>query len=356
MADITADDLRAAVAAGTITEAQAAGVVALADNRRGFRAAMSGDDEPFEFFRGFSEIFITVGLAILSAGAVGLLVLLGSAVAIGAAAAALSWFLSYYFATRRRMTLPTMLLSCVFAGAMLTLGAGLLTDLDGTFARGPALAVCGTAFIGMLAYFAVFRLPFAAFVIGLLAAAMVFILFGGVESSIAMLWVDPGSILFDLTTGSRAAYATLAIGVIAFVAAMLFDTRDPHRISRHSATAFWLHLIAAPALVNSIAATLYGQGGAMGYGLTALALLAITLLAMIIDRRSFLTAGIAYIAILVAWLFRGADGLGPVLTLLILGAFITLMGAFWTDLRAILMRRLPDFPGKNRLPPYREAP
>ncbi len=62
------DDLRAAVAAGILTEAQAAGVIALAQGRAGQRAHMAAEDEPFEFFRGFSEIFVSVGLLILLAG------------------------------------------------------------------------------------------------------------------------------------------------------------------------------------------------------------------------------------------------------------------------------------------------
>ena len=48
-------DLRAAVAAGILTEAQAASVTAIANDRAGKRAAMPAEDEPFEFFRGFSR-------------------------------------------------------------------------------------------------------------------------------------------------------------------------------------------------------------------------------------------------------------------------------------------------------------
>jgi len=36
------------------------------------------------------------------------------------------------------------------------------------------------------------------------------------------------------------------------------------------------------------------------------------------------------------------------------GLAITGLGTFWTDLRARMMRALPDFPGKHRLPPYSE--
>jgi hypothetical protein len=136
---------------------------------------------------------------------------------------------------------------------------------------------------------------------------------------------------------------------------MWFDTRDPHRLGRHAATAFWLHLLAAPALVNTVALTLYNIGGSGGMIATSLALLLIAGLALVIDRRSFLTAGIAYIALLIAWVVRGGgDGnLGQwAMILLILGFFITALGTWWVPLRAALMRALPDFPGKASLPPY----
>ena len=74
---ITPEDLRAAVAAGIVTEAQAVSVSALADSRAGKRLAMPAEDEPFEFFRGFSEIFVSIGLVILMSGIAALLVTVG---------------------------------------------------------------------------------------------------------------------------------------------------------------------------------------------------------------------------------------------------------------------------------------
>jgi hypothetical protein len=78
-------------------------------------------------------------------------------------------------------------------------------------------------------------------------------------------------------------------------------------------------------------------------------------LALVIDRRSFLTAGIAYFAALLGFALEASDqDLSWVGVLLILGLFITVLGAFWTQVRAALMRALPGFPGKHRLPPYSE--
>ena len=60
-----------------------------------------------------------------------------------------------------------------------------------------------------------------------------------------------------------------------------------------------------------------------------------------------------YLAAVIYWLFS-MDGGGTQLPLLMLviGAFITGLGTFWTHLRVALMRALPNFPGKSRLPPW----
>ncbi|HMO09865.1 MAG TPA: hypothetical protein PKD10_19805, partial [Paracoccaceae bacterium] len=85
-------------------------------------------------------------------------------------------------------------------------------------------------------------------------------------------------------------------------------------------------------------------------------------LTLIANRRgSWLWSGIGIlltwfgVAIVIAWLIRGEDGgdFGHLVAILLaLGAFITALGTFWVQLRAGLMRALPDFPGKRRLPPY----
>ena len=66
---------------------------------------------------------------------------------------------------------------------------------------------------------------------------------------------------FLLSAGGPFAWITLALGILVFIVAMIFDMSDPHRVTRRSANGFWLHIIAAPALVNTIALTLLSGGG-----------------------------------------------------------------------------------------------
>ena len=204
--------------------------------------------------------------------------------------------------------------------------------------------------LAMVAWYRRFRLPFAAFLTGALSSARSIPSppRPRMSSGLSRGWRATAA-LFDLGESPAFATATLLFGIGAFLVGMWFDTRDPHRLGRHSATAFWCHLLAAPALVNTVAVTLMNGGG---IGFLAIALVLITLLALVIDRRSFLTAAIAYIAIVIGWVMGEGGGTSWIFILLILGAFITAIGTWWVQLRAMVMRILPDFPGKSRLPPY----
>jgi hypothetical protein len=348
---MTPEDLRAAVAAGIIDEAQAARLKALADDRQGKRSAMPQEDEPFEFFRGFSEIFISIGLVILLSGVTALLVAFGGFALLAAvplASAGIAWWWATYFTLKRRMTLPSMVLATAY-GIGITVFAFTILRQAGIEERMIAILGFALAALGMVLWYRHFRLPFSAFLTGAFVLGAVYA-FTASAANVAGLFMAGGyDSLFDLNESPAFATSTLVFGVGAFLAGMWFDTRDPHRLGRHSATAFWCHLLAAPALVNTVALTLLNGSG---IGLLSLALVAITILALVIDRRSFLTAAIVYIAIVIGWAMGEGDGTNWFWVLILLGAFITAIGTWWVQLRGGLMRVLPDFPGKSRLPPY----
>lgn len=352
------DDLRSAVAAGLLTEAQAAGVIAHGDARAGQRATMPAEDEPFEFFKGFSEIFVSVGLIILLGGLSMLVSWLGGAamlILLPAGSAAMAWWWATYFTLKRRMNLPSMVLAIAYGGgifgaALTLLGQSSLPDRAALVLA----ALVGVAAMGL--WYRRFRLPFAMFVLGIFALTAIYGLTTNAQALTGFTRnVGLASGVFDLRNSPQLSAATLVFGLMAFAGGMWFDTRDPYRLGRHAATAFWLHLLAAPALVNTVAMTLYNIGGTSGMLATAAALLVIAALALVIDRRSFLTAGIAYIAVVISWAVRGGSDAGFghwTLIMLVLGALVTALGTWWVPLRAGLMRALPDFPGKTRLPPY----
>lgn len=349
-------DLRAAVAAGLLSEAQAAGLVALASDRAGKRAAMPAEDEPFEFFKGFSEIFVSVGLVILLAGIALLLGWFGGVpimIILPAICAGIAWWWATYFTLERRMNLPSMVLAAAYGGGIYfsvftLLTRGQLPD------RGFFVMASLVAMLAMGVWYRRFRLPFAMFILGLFGLSALYGLTASFDALTGM-HAGFGAAVFDLRSSPYFAMATLGFGVAAFLAGMWYDARDPYRLGRHAATAFWLHLLAAPALVNTVALTLFNIGGSAGMLATALALTLIAALALIIDRRSFLTAGIVYIALVISWMVQGeAEGSAGhwAFILLALGFLITALGTWWVTLRRALMRSLPNFPGKSSLPPF----
>ena len=357
---VTPEDLRAAVAAGIVTEAQAASLSALSQARAGQRAAMPAEDEPFEFFRGFSEIFISIGLVILLSGIAAMLAWFGGAgllIAVPAATAAMAWWWATYFTLRRRMNLPSMVLALSHVSG-LYLSAVTVASMADLPYRVSVVGSFLVGAVGMALWYRRFRLPFPMFILGLNVLGAVYALTASVDSLGGFVEGDRMAglgALFDLRESPAFALATLGFGIAAFLTGMWFDTRDPYRLGRHAATAFWCHMLAAPALVNTVALTLYNTGGTTGIVLLLVALAAITVLALVIDRRSFLSAAIAYIALVIAWILRG-EGEGDfgswTFILILVGALVTAIGTWWVPLRAGLMRALPDFPGKSRLPPF----
>jgi hypothetical protein len=153
--------------------------------------------------------------------------------------------------------------------------------------------------------------------------------------------------IFLLTADGPFAILTFVLGLIGLMIAMRFDMSDPHRVTRRAASGFWLHVIAAPAIVNTVALTLFDAGTAPAQLRWAfIALMAV--IAVVIDRRSFLVSGVGYVVALAVTVAEGQ----AFFIILMLGAGLVLLGAQWEVLRRAIMRALPEFPGKTRLPPY----
>ncbi|TNJ45513.1 hypothetical protein [Phaeobacter sp. B1627] len=348
---ITRDDLRAAVGSGLISESQAASLTSLADSRRGARERLDPGDEPFELFKGFNEIFIVVGLAILAMGwiAVNTASMLTeivnyksqmtTAALIGAA---LLWAISEYFIRVRRMVAPAIALSVLFA-------ANAATGFTAQFAQPfmiaqedyTSLPVALTlSTLALLVYWWRFRVPFAMALIalGLFAVTMI------IAADQSGVPTEIGD-LFLLSANGPFAWITLLVGLLVFAVAMAFDLSDPHRVTRRSAQGFWLHVVAAPALVNTVALTLLeGEQDVM----LALVLAFFALIAIVIDRRSFLITAIGYIVALSTTVF---DSEGTGLSILALGVVLVILGAFWARIRAVLLSLLARVLPLHRLPP-----
>ena len=351
---IERDDLRAAVGSGLINEQQAAGLISLADSRRGARESLNPGDEPFELFKGFNEIFIVIGLLIVSSGWWGVVAFIlgdqmtdlqNSAGFVALLGGGFLWLMSEYFVRKRRMVAPAIALSVMFAANAAFGFIAVLSEpfmvAQNDYSSVPFPLILAT--LTLAVYWWRFRVPFAMAMIavGLFLVAIVFTASRGGR-------VDDISDFFLLSAGGPFAWITLALGLLVFAVAMMFDISDPHRVTRRSANGFWLHVVAAPALVNTVALSLLERDSG-GSNLILLAVLAFfALVAIVIDRRSFLIAAIGYIVALAATVL---DGNGAAWTVLLLGIVLLLLGAFWERIRARVLRLVPGFVPLHRLPP-----
>jgi hypothetical protein len=351
---IERDDLKAAVGSGLINERQAAGLISLSDSHRGARENLNPGDEPFELFKGFNEIFIVIGLLILSFGWWSVVLLaLGNeaknlqdyAMKVTLISGGFLWLLSDYFVHKRRMVAPAIALSVLFGangafGFIAVMGEPfMIAQNDYTSVPFPLVLATLTLAI----YWWRFRVPFAMAMIAVGLFVVTIVYAASREGRIADF-----SEFFLLSAGGPFAWITLALGILVFIVAMMFDMSDPHRVTRRSANGFWLHVVAAPALVNTMALSLLDQENG-GSNLILLAVLFIfAIVAIVIDRRSFLIAAIGYIVTLAVTVF---DGDGAALTVLALGIVLLLLGAFWERIRARVLRLMPGFVPLHRLPP-----
>lgn len=346
---IEPQDLRAAVQRGLLTEAQAAGLTGIAEARRQAVAGVEPGEEPFVLFKGFNEIFIVIGLSILFVGWICVAAVLGAEVfgpgdldTVLVAAVTLFGLAAVqrYFTLIRRMIAPSIALAIMTALTAWVLGSAVahLLGMQDLMASAFSSAVIAAT---MLLHYRAFRVPFDAALIATAVFSTVWALLAG-----GGVLPEDGISLLHLSGSGPLAVLSLVFGLMTFALAMRYDMSDPLRVSTRNTTGFWLHVTAAPAIVNTTALFLlgHGQGGQL---LLLLFLLAIAAVALVIDRRSFLVSGAGYAVWLIFTLFDGSA-----LVILFLGFGLVFLGAQWDRLRSALMRALPEFPGKDRLPPY----
>jgi hypothetical protein len=338
------EDIDAAISAGVMPQAQADALRAFVAERRRSRLEQAGaEDERFRFMTGFNDFFFAIGILLLGFG---MMFFTGGVPLPSLIAALLIWALSELLVRRMRLVLPGILLSLFFiAFVFLAVPADLATLtarvapgqvigsfwLDAIGATGLPIAAATKALIGVAAaslYYWRFRLPFA-----LLPIAASLVLF-------AMA-------LIRLAAGELAPVAwstlTLACGLAVFAAAMSFDMSDRDRMTRRSDCAFWLHLLAAPLIVHSLV-SLIAPNLALISSAAAIVILAIVgilaVIAIAIDRRALLVSALLYIGVVIGYAIQssGLRGSGVFFaTLVILGAFVIILGVGWQPLRRRLI-------------------
>jgi hypothetical protein len=350
------NELDAAVSAGVIGRADADRLAAFLAGRRGAGGDpaenAAGDAEAVRFVRGFHDVFLTIGVALLLTG----IGYTAQVIARGLwpfPVAIAAWLLAEYFTRAKRLTLPSIALSIAFGiagGLALTAiaaafllaapieaqslivkpGGGRLHDTLAPFA----------VLIGSLAFYLRFRLPFTlAQMVVAAAIAIGFFVSAPVQSS---------KLIF------------LIMGVATFVLALYYDLKDPERRTIAADNAFWLHLTAAPLIVHTTIGFVWADTASNLTLPAALATMAVifglALIALIIDRRALLVAGLFYFGAALFIVIRNTaieEGTVFAVTILILGGALLLLGIGWRQVRRAVVTTLMPSEMALRLPTVR---
>jgi len=338
---ISDDVLAQAAARGIVSSEQVSALRALAQDMKAASAPEPDDDEKLRLVSGFSDIFVTLGLALFT-GALGYLTERLGLATMWAVLTAAAWLLAEFFTRRRRTALPSIALLVLFAVAVFSsathalsamFGVAVEPDLPDSLGAGDSLIFLGSALITLalttLHYWR-FRVPIT------------------IAAGTAALGIAVISLVGAIAPGFIEAYLkliVLLVGLGVFALAMRFDLSDPERVTRRTDIAFWLHLLAAPMIVHPLLAQL-SEGADMSTVAPAILAIffALGVVAVVIDRRAMLVSGLVYAGYALGSLFQRvgfADTTTP-LTALALGAFVLLLSAGWRPVRAGLLKLLPS--------------
>jgi hypothetical protein len=344
-------EIRAAVEAGVLGREEA-------DRFEAFLKTRSDPDrlldaENLRFLTNFNDVFLSIGLGVLLTGVAVLSgQLLNGLFSIESqprlvlglaplAVLATAWGLAEYFTGRRRLLLPSMLLSVVICiCAAMSASAFLFSEPGGesfegfsdVFAR-LGYVGAGAAALAALAVRLRFKLPFSLF---LLASSVAMLFYVGVA---------------DLANGdmSAAGLTMLIAGLLTLAAAIWYDAKDPSRSSLWSDSAFWLHFAAAPQIMMGLRGMILGfdiaPNGVVGATTMLLVLLAFAILSLALNRRALIVSGLISFATALGFLIsnvgRGDAATTMMLTAILIGGAIVLLGGGWRTARRALLNIVP---------------
>jgi len=374
-------DLRAAVEGGAISDEGAKRLEAFLKARNDPERGL--DSENLRFLTNFNDVFLTIGIAVLMTGLAFLsgiamwnifgieaitssgqppeamlgtvkfaAVLTPVPVLVGA------WLLAEYFCGKRRLLLPSMALSVVIVVATIVLFAALLAPADergaaNFFGGNGEDVLSGMGYLGFgagavaaAAIFWRFRLPFSLFLLALSVAGLFYT---------AVARINNGDLLFG-------GVAMLIVGLVTLGFAVWFDARDPQRASRTSDHAFWLHMAAAPQIIFGVRGLVIGSGfapaGAADATVMLLVLLAFALISLMLNRRALIVSGLLSFATAL-WVLVdkvGGGGLNTLmLTALLVGGAIVLLGGGWRTARRFVLKAVPSTGMTGRIFPPEPA-
>ena len=349
-------DIEEAVASGALSADQANSLRNFVARRNGTPTA---DEEHVRWLLGFSDMYVYISSVILMFG----LGWLGSKIEVGRGPsffiplliALASWGLSEYFVKRKHLALTGITLAWLFVYCIyftIVLLAVQLIGQNGDRATGnlvsavAAVLAAGGAFL----HWKRFAQPVAySLILGALAIAIMSLL---------------GAIVPNDPDGTVAFLVLTLLGVATLVYAQTWEAKDIHRTTKVADIGFWLHSVAAAEVVFGLVGILglnsFPSTGAAIGGIVVFVVLALA--GIVLDRRIWVLLGAWPLGVGIHTLIKGNPSYNPygtyneyggmspyspyggigdtvdnvMLTLLIVGVVLIVIGMFWTQIRSML--------------------
>jgi hypothetical protein len=316
----TEEDIASAIAAGVLSE----------DGANAFRAHVAKsksnvvDEEHFRLIGGFNDIFVVIACILLLIS----VTWIGSTAAnwVGSAAAAIvAWGLAEFFTRQRKMALPSIVLLLAFV-----INSYYACYLGSVNATNGAIIAAALSGLGAWLHWLRFKVPIT---VAAGAAACVALV------SAILIKLSPDSFRY-------LSFILFISGLMVFFIAMRWDGADVSRQTRKSDVAFWLHLLAAPLLVQSvfsILGILQGQVNSLQASIVIVLYIIIAIVSLAIDRRALMVSALAYVLYTFSVLLKGFGivSLGFAITALVIGSALLLLSAFWHPCRKFVLKKLP---------------
>lgn len=327
----TDEDLTAAQNAGILTEKS------LKDLRKFIAARQNTsfiDEENFRFIASFNDVFVTIiCFIVLAAGWLIARQWTNEQIAY-IATAAISWGIAEYFTRIRRLSLPSILLLLGFITSVFY-AAGDLPSAD--IETPDNLLQTLTAIVAAYLHWRRFRVPIT---IAATTAAVIFFTMTNLPDFLRAFHGREMLLLF-------------LNGIFVLILAMWWDISDRDRISYRSDVAFWLHLIAAPLLIQPGFYLLFSReiGSMEGSLIIVMIYAGISFISIYIDRRALMVSSLVYVIYAVYTIFQSTTlaEISLAFPIFMIGVGLLILSAHWQKVRYTLVRRLPQ-KARNYLP------
>lgn len=288
-------------------------------------------EEPLKFVRGFGDVFITLGIALLVI-AINMLSISGYLYFLPVLGFVI---MAEWLVRVRRLSLPGI---AILISILYFVNKAINFDHENATVIG-----LGILSLSSLFFYLRYKMPFS-----LLPVAA-----GIVAIVIVQIGVDllEYPIIFSV------------LGLVVFGVAMSFDIRDTERKTHLSDSAFWLHLLAAPLIIHGLMiSVLFSQQELLADMSHAVFIviffIGILLIALLLDRRAMLVATQLYMVYAVTQLLEGQLGSTQniiIYVLLILGFAIIFFGTYWYKTRRLVFGFMIDSAVSRFVPAFKQA-